>query len=77
MSSIKLLITAITLLLIVIAAVAYEALLPASHPIIAPTHAQIQRSDQAAQSTLNSALQYTPPPAGRVANPFPTSGKSQ
>lgn len=77
MLSMKLVITAIALLLIVIAAVAYESLLPVSRVIVVPTHAQIQQSDQAAQSTLNSALRYTPPPAGQVINPFPTSGKSQ
>lgn len=77
MLSMKLLITVIALLLIVIAAVAYETLLPTNQSIMAPTRAQIQRSDQAAQSTLNNALRYRPPPAGQVANPFPTSGKSQ
>lgn len=77
MLSLKFLITVISLLLIVIAVVAYEALLPATRATAVPTHAQIQQSDHAARSTLNSALRYTPPPAGQVANPFPTSGKSQ
>jgi len=77
MLSMRFLIVAIALLLIVIAAIAYEALLPASRAIEAPTHGQVQQSDQAARSTLNNALRYTPPPRGQVVNPFPASGKPQ